>query len=201
MGFLRRAFPYAALALGALLLTVAVRETWQFVSHNIDQSRSEALTAALTAADPVPALAKLSKDDSGPRAAMAGLIAFQRMDLAAQKTDGVKLLQAMQADASLPKEWRDLATITQVRARIAFGEGDAEKLLADLKPVTTDNDSPWFATALLQQALIQGEMQNDKKAAYQTLEAVPQGALSSELAKQAALLRGRYAQPAPDKKS
>lgn len=193
MALFRRALPYAAVALILLLATVAVREVYNFISHRIDQGRSEELTVALNAGDSVTALIKISEKDGDARAAIAGLTAFQRMDLQTQKTAGVKLLQDVAADKSIPKDWRDLAALTAVRARLAFGESKADEFLAALEPVTKDEKSPWRNAALIQKALIQGEMKKDREAAFETLTILRDRVLTPELAGQVTLLRGRYA--------
>ena len=192
MAQFRRVLPYAAVALAVLLAGVAIRETYEFVSHRIHQSRSEDLSAALNAEDSVAALTGIAEKDGGARAALAGLIAFQRMDLETQKTEGVTLLQNMAQDKSLPKEWRDYAALTLVKARVAFGSSDADDLLATLKPVTHDDKSPWQSSALIQEALIYGEMKKDSAAAAQSLQKLREGTMTPELAEKANVLRGLY---------
>lgn len=195
MNLAKRVLPWVALALVLLIAAVAAREIWQAVNDNIARGRTETLMVAANASDSVTALLETAEQDSGHRAAIARLIAFQRMTPDEQKTKGLDVLDALAVDTKEPKEWRDFAALTATRARIAYGADatQADALLTALMPVITDKESPWYAAAQVQAALIEGEMKGDKKAAANRVAPLDARSQDEDLGKQILMLQNHYA--------
>ncbi len=199
----KRVLPWVALALVLLIAGVGTSEAWQAFNNHIARKETEKLMVAANAPDSVPALLAAAEKDSGHRAAIAQLIAFQRMSPAEQKDKGLTVLDKLAADGKAPGEWRDFAALTATRARIAFGAtaAEADALLTALSPIISNKESPWYAAAQVQAALIEGEMKGDKAAANARLTPLQGTSQDEVLGKEIIMLQNHYAAYAPTKET
>lgn len=189
-----RFLPWLGLALVIVIAAVAVREITQALHDNSNAKATQVLADAMQSGDSIAALKKAAGELDGHHAALAKLIAFQRMDLEQQKTDGLLMLDSLAADAQAPKEWRDFAALTATKARIAFGAKakDADALVTTLEPAASDDKSPWQTPARVQIALIKSEMQNDPEGALAALKPIDTKDMESRMAEQIDGMRLHY---------
>lgn len=194
MRMARRFLPWVGIVLVLVIAILGVRAIVAAFTENQNAKATATLAAAMQDADAVTALQKASETLDGHHAALARLIAFQRMDVEQQKTEGLLLLDRLAADDAAPQEWRHFAALAATKARIAFGAKmtDAEALLTMLTPAAEDKTSPWRTASRIQMALIKSEMLRDPKAALATLESIDTSQMDSTLAEQVEAMRLHY---------
>jgi len=138
------------IALGVGLAALAGYMWWDNSTRDAAAARSERVAMAFdkldggqldAAASDLAALAKDSTDGTRAVALMStAAIAMQQ----GKADEAAKQFAAIAADASLPKPYRDLATLREVAVR--FDGMKPEEVIAQLKPLAVPGN-PWFGSA------------------------------------------------------
>ncbi len=178
--YARKYGPYVAIFIVLILIIVGGKQAWHAYNLNKDQKNTVAL---LNSVDSIDALTQLSSSNTSAQGAMAGLIAYSRMDDTQKSNEGMALLNNIASDNAYPELWRDYATLVYVRSALAFQEGsvDADALLEKLKPLTNDDDKPFYAAAIIEQAVITGILKQDKDTALSLLNDIRDKTLPAHL--------------------
>ena len=156
-------------AILALIVAVGLSEGYKAWYTSNAEKHTNDIQVALNAKDPVTALTTYANDQSGNTAAVANLLAAQKMLADGKNADAVKIFGTIRNDARANTDLRDLATLMWVRGRETESGVNADELLAALKPLMRDDGLPWAWSARLESAVITADLKKDPKGAIDML--------------------------------
>lgn len=172
--------PYVAIFITLILISVGGKQAWHAYTHHNNTKNTVLL---LNSTDSLEGLSSMVQDNTSAQGAMAGLIAFSRMDSDAKATQGLTLLNDISSNDNYPKLWRDYTSLVFVRSSLAF-QGDAangDALLEKLKPLMSKSDDAFYAASRIETASILAVLKQNKAEALAMLDDIKVDTLPAHL--------------------
>lgn len=181
---------YRVLVIGgivALVVIVGVVVGYRNWDVSVKSDQTDKLFLALESEDVIAQLEGIQGDlRPGHRAISMFLMAAKHVS--DDKIEDAQLLyQQIFEDLTLPQDFRNFALLMQVRARMGEEDIDADRLLTDLSPLSSDETSVWYEHALVQKAILLAHGKGDLVEAIATLKMVRDSRDVAESLKQRAV--------------
>lgn len=154
----------------AVILAVALDQAYDALKKSGAEKNTAALQVALNDADPVKALSSYADKSGGNKAAVARLLAAQKMLDGKQENEAEALFLAVRNDASVHTDLRELATLGWARIQAGKPDAKADELIAALSPLMRDDGRPFAWSARLEMAVITANLKQDPKGALDILQ-------------------------------
>lgn len=161
-----------SLIVGCLLITggVSLYKSWEM---NVKQQQTAQLLELQESADYPNNILKAEKLDLRP--SLNAIATLNAASVFMEKNDtknALTLFERVSKDAKSPGEFKDLATLMQVRLTMNDETIKGEDLIALLKPIYSSTKNPWAAHARLEAAVISVHKLNDPAKAREHLAAI-----------------------------
>lgn len=146
----RRYGRWLLIAIGAFLIALAAFLYWQEERREKIDQQSDRLARALTLLDEgntdkaLPELKALAGEGSDGVKALARLAEAAQLVRGDEKPEAIKAYEAIAADTSLARPFRDLAAFRAVQLR--YDSMKPQEAIEKLKPLAQDG-TPWFGPA------------------------------------------------------
>jgi hypothetical protein len=95
---------------------------WSAYKKNQNEKSTSQFLDTIKTTDPIPALKKLSAEQSGSGSALSGLTAAAMSVDKKNWTDAIELYKQVSQNKSAPKPYRDLAIIQMVNLQLDYDE-------------------------------------------------------------------------------
>ena len=180
---------YGSFVIGGLVafvLVVAVSVGYRNWNDSVNTVQTDKLFAALDNEDPVVALEQALIDLRPGHKAVALLLMGAKHVSDGDMEAAREVYDRIFQDLELPADFRDYALLMRVRADMAGDNVDFERILTDLSPLSSDDQSVWYEHALVQKALLLVHGQEDYAGAIGVLKTVRDGADTPDTLRQRA---------------